>query len=370
MPSPTASRWRLCSRSFIQTTSGSCAPMRAPGILPGTRHLSISTAASRHCSLLPLLCCGEGTLRRSCSGAWRSPRRYGCSATPLRCIAECSIHRSSAGRRWYLSWGWSYWAPVSSGQCRETLVRLPSDIVPARPASASSPPLRHNFRKALKAAGEHAAVAAARRSPGAGEVQVPDGRRVPQAPRVGVIQRLVPAINRAAVVAGIPHVGQRRGYLFDLDRFGQARQQHALGLADQDLRHPLFLLAVRGLVALRIGRFKRLPVVETLERHDREGILARRRVAWEEIVIERRAEARIGHITTYCGAVSRLKVVSGVVEDLGIFEPELADQILLQAEEHNEARQAYREAIEARQIGGQPVVGLEQFVEGIVSAGV
>src|ERR1035441_6815265 len=89
-------------------------------------------------------------------------------------------------------------------------------------------------------------------------------------------QGLVPAINRAAVVAGIPHVGQRRGYLFDLDRFGQARQQHALRLADQDLRHALLLLAVRGLVALRISGFERLPVVEALERHDRDGILAGR----------------------------------------------------------------------------------------------
>src|ERR1017187_787078 len=80
---------------------------------------------------------------------------------------------------------------------------------------------RHDLAETLQAARQHGAVAAAGARPGAWEEQIPNQRHMRQAPRVGIVQGLVPAVDCAAIVAGVSHIGQRRSDLFDLDRLGK-----------------------------------------------------------------------------------------------------------------------------------------------------
>jgi hypothetical protein len=64
---------------------------------------------------------------------------------------------------------------------------------------SSLPPL-HDLAKTLQTAANHTAIAVAGLRPGAGEIEILDRRGMRQTLRAGVVERLIPAANGAAIV--------------------------------------------------------------------------------------------------------------------------------------------------------------------------
>jgi hypothetical protein len=149
---------------------------------------------------------------------------------------------------------------------------------------------------------------------------------------------LVPAVDRAALVARVADDRQRSGGLRHLDGAAQPRKQGVLGLPDQHVCHPLFLFPVRRLVARQVRALELLPRPVALQRHQVDRVLPGGRVPAVDVVVEHGADAAALDIRVLRDGIAGVRIVRRLDEDLRVGDAQFPDQIFFQAEEDLEAR--------------------------------
>ncbi len=155
-----------------------------------------------------------------------------------------------------------------------------------------------------------------------------DWRGVRQALRAGVVQSLIPAVNGAAIIAGVADVGQRRADLLHLDGFPQAGQQCLFHFINQDVREALLLSMIDRFMTVEVTRLVRLPMIVSLQHQNDERILAFGRIAGVHIVIQHQRKAAILHVCVERVLIAGFGIIAGFVKDFRIFDAKLANQIL------------------------------------------
>ena len=211
-------------------------------------------------------------------------------------------------------------------------------------------PLSHDFRKARQPAGNDGAVAVARLGPGAREIEILDGRRLGKPAGSRIVESLVPAVDRAAIIPRVSPMGQGRRDLLDFYGLRETGQENVLDLFDQDVGDAFLLGLVFLLLSSTIIRFETGPGLVALKHQDIDRILPRRRVLHIDIIAAHHAETGILHIGFQVFLVASVVIKPGRIKHLAVRDLQLADQVFLEAKKDLKTREADAHLLESRQV--------------------